>query len=779
MGRIAKDVPVSLIDASLLHAACRYGQVNLVCLLLQKFPETVLSVTNEWYHPLHVAVAYSNLELTKILVYTQVLVSQSRYSRVTGSILLETSEHLSFPLSSKPVQAKFGAPTLSGHTVLHLAVAMNNLEILSHLLKHLKDLSMSIDANDCHYTPLHLAVYLNHFEAAQILLRKGANANSRIDSSNCEKVTLSPTPLAEAAINKNLRILHLLLEYGGEDKHHDALKACLPMRHCEMIVPLLSSLIKCDDAYKSSKQPTRKERQKIKMGTIDWSNLQLTEIHPSWIAEALPVCMFLRAQSIDGSKLFECVTSINISHNKLTSLPSTIFQLPKVSFLNASNNRLEILPEINMVFNSKMDTYEWPCSGLTKVLLSKNQLSSLPEFLFDLPNLHHLDLSYNRFRTLPFAIWNSPKLYHFNCSHNQLEAIPTNWPQVLQSCTVLDSTPSPTPQQTSPSMKKKHSIQRGVSHDSSHEQVPKYLIASMRSDPDSPTNKDQERSETEGQSVSKLQDRLNICNGNLPIEWGPSDSREEIYEGLAILFLSNNQIKEIPENLPCLCPKLARLDLSHNQIAQLSLPRSFPIGLKHLSLIDNPLTEIDSENNVMKPLPCTSPQVLIDAGNVIHMDNISFCLHRQHNHLMSLSVLELNNCQLNSVNFYSPMPKRHQHRKHSDMDPLVQAMQSVNSGKRPHNVQALARLVCPLLTRLVLSHNHLIKVPESICEMTSLNSLDMSHNDIIELPATLGRLCNLWEFPLNGLKLISPPHNIIERGKTKDIIGFLWSLLQR
>ena len=63
--------------------------------------------------------------------------------------------------------------------------------------------------------------------------------------------------------------------------------------------------------------------------------------------------------------------------------------------------------------------------------------------------------------------------------------------------------------------------------------------------------------------------------------------------------------------------------------------------------------------------------------------------------------------------------------------------------------------------------------------MTSLNSLDLSHNNIIELRPELGKLGNLWEFPLDGLKLISPPHNIIERGKTKDIIGFLWSLLQR
>ena len=63
--------------------------------------------------------------------------------------------------------------------------------------------------------------------------------------------------------------------------------------------------------------------------------------------------------------------------------------------------------------------------------------------------------------------------------------------------------------------------------------------------------------------------------------------------------------------------------------------------------------------------------------------------------------------------------------------------------------------------------------------MTNLNSLDLSYNPIIELRPELGKLNNIWDFPLDDLKLISPPHNIIERGKAKDIIGFLWSLLQR
>ena len=162
-------------------------------------------------------------------------------------------------------------------------------------------------------------------------------------------------------------------------------------------------------------------------------------------------------------------------------------------------------------------------------------------------------------------------------------------------------------------------------------------------------------------------------------------------------------------------------------------------------------------------------------------DGLSYCQHRQHNHLMGLSVLEVNNCQLSSVNLYSPLRTMQPNKvKFQENElPYLAASSMPNFSRTNRSLHTLAQLVCPLLTRLVLSGNRLTKVPESICDMVSLNSLDLSYNSIIELPSSLGKLGNLWEFPLAGLKLISPPHNIIERGKTKDIIGFLWSLLQR
>ncbi len=330
---------------------------------------------------------------------------------------------------------------------------------------------------------------------------------------------------------------------------------------------------------------------------------------------------------------------------------------------------------------------------------------------------------------------------------------------------------SPTSLKTSPSYKpsRKDSDQ------------PRYLTLST----ESPSSLEEE-SDREVTPITKLQDRLNIANANLPIEWEKISTSEEHYEGMAILNFSNNLIQQIPENLPCLAPKLKRLDLSNNQLSSACIPRSFPNTLTNLYLSHNvDLKEVNTQNPTMmaKPLPCTNPQILIDSDNTIHVDNVSFCPHRSHGQLSSLSVLEISNCQLEVVNFYtpqvvSPKPPPADGGVASDIQ-AIESLRQSSRANRVTNPQSLRRLVTPLLTRLTLHHNLLSDVPESVCEITSLTSLDLSHNNIIQLPANLGNLGNLWEFPLAGLKLISPPHNIIERGKTKDIIGFLWSLLQK
>ena len=745
LGRISRDVPICLQDATLLHAACHYGRLELATLLIEKVPKLILDLTMEGYNALHVAVAHRSLDVVRLLIRKQIQLNTHRHTGLHASSIEGSASHHEVSRSSR-VPDRLGAPTRTGHTVLHFAVANNDRDTLSHLLKHLRDLQLGVDANECGYTPLHLAIFLNLSEVAHMLLRKAANANTRLDPTVQDKLaSISRTPLSEAVLNKSPNCLNLLLEHGAEDKHHDALNFSLH-QNPDVVVPLLGSLIKADDLHKPGYKQSHKDRR-MKTAAIDWSHLKLSSLPPHWIASSLPSSMFLRLQNIERSRLSEFVTSINLSHNTLAWLPAEVFTLPNLTLLNASHNHLERLPEIDLIYDEKDNSYRWPCVALSKLVISRNWLISLPEFIFSLASLTHLDLSYNRLEKLPFDLWKAPKLHHLNCSHNELLSIPTNWPRVLDECVCITS-PSPNHAPATPTAN--HTTPPLLTKSPSITKLPP-----MKENKPSKSDSDK-KEDSENTPISKLQDRLNICNGNLPVEWDASDPREEVYEGLAILDLSNNQLSAIPENLPCLCPKLVRLDLSHNDIETISLPRNFPVSIKHLNLSHNPIVELNSQQTLAIPLPCTNPQVLYDANNSIIIDNTSFCTHRSHNQMRALGVLELNNCQLEFVNLFTTQQassKKADAKKQTKSGadaaepPQVQpsgpappSSSSSSSSKRPQgSSHSLARLVCPLLTRLILSHNQLTEVPMSVCEIISLNSLDLSHNQIIELPAELGK----------------------------------------
>ena len=409
----------------------RYGRLGLVQQLVDKVPTIALSVTSEGYNALHIAVAHRQLEIVRALTQKQVSWAQYRHVRMATS----SHEQNNLKDSLGHGVAKFGSATTSGHTAIHLAVAVNDMKILSYLLKYCCELKLSPDANECSYTALHLAVYLNRADAVQLLLRRGANPNTRLDPTQLEKVSISRTPLTEATMNKNLQILNLLLECGAEDKHYDAIRICVPSRHHhELLVPLLSSLVKHDDNYKPTKNI--KDRR-YKMAMMKWSGLQLTELQPHWIMGALNRARFLCSQNIDSSRSIEFVTCFNLSNNQLKTLPPEVFCLPKLQQLILSSNELESLPEIQRMWIQSEENYIWPCYSLNKILLDKNRLVLLPEFIFSIPKLSYLDVSQNQIRKLPFAMWTAPKLHTFLCNNNEIEAIPTNWPHVMSECNVI------------------------------------------------------------------------------------------------------------------------------------------------------------------------------------------------------------------------------------------------------------------------------------------------------------------------------------------------------
>lgn len=430
----------------------RYGRYNLVNLLTEHVPQIALSMTSEGYNALHVAVAHHEVEVVKLLIEKQIRwTRKTRHLTTSGSApsangpspsAAAAIERSGMETSLSHGAARFATATMSGHSVLHFAVAVNGKENLFYLLKYHRELQLGLDSCECGYTPLHLAVFLNRMEPIKMLLNKGANPNVRMEQGVANSLSLCRTPLAEAALNKNVQVLHYLLEHGAEDRHYDAIRKCLPItRHSELGVPILASLVKHDETYKPLHKEHRSSSSRHKCVVLEWANLALTDFLPPWLLACLSKVPILR--SVDRSRLVECVTFVNLSGNQLRCIPTELLQLPKMTTLNLVGNHLEQLPELNSVYNSTEGCYQWPCHALSKVYLSKNSLRVLPEFLFSLPNLVHLDLSYNQLRELPFDLWKAPKLHTLSCSHNEVEAIPTNWPSCLTSCTVVDSSPSP------------------------------------------------------------------------------------------------------------------------------------------------------------------------------------------------------------------------------------------------------------------------------------------------------------------------------------------------
>lgn len=84
-------------------------------------------------------------------------------------------------------------------TPLNIEIAMNNKEEVIKLLENGKDIN---EVNSNNLTPLAEAIYLNYYDIAEFLIKNGASLEGN-DSFN---------PLFVAAINKNYRMIELLLK---------------------------------------------------------------------------------------------------------------------------------------------------------------------------------------------------------------------------------------------------------------------------------------------------------------------------------------------------------------------------------------------------------------------------------------------------------------------------------------------------------------------------------------------------------------------------------------
>ena len=310
--------------------------------------------------------------------------------------------------------------------------------------------NLDLDGN----TPLHLAVkgdtsivaYIDgargYFEAAETLLQHGANPN---------KPLISPTgnssALMEACLKGDVRMMGLLLKYKAQDPDLKVLSAAVMSQHDGMIGTILKYKAYLDSEYKINKAHLLQNYfgdSGESTGTIpesydsssaifpshsvviNWHGLQLPSISKSWLLES---CCLHNLNLPPSQKVLAlyAVTRMDVSKNNLASLPEEVFNLPSLRLLNASENHIAQLPD--GVVNARGDAQcvgdnSWDCPWLEDIQLQKNKLKTVSAALFKLPGLQKLNLSHNEIDRLPYEMWSSAALHDLNVSHNRLKDLP-------------------------------------------------------------------------------------------------------------------------------------------------------------------------------------------------------------------------------------------------------------------------------------------------------------------------------------------------------------------
>ncbi len=183
--------------------------------------------------------------------------------------------------------------------------------------------------------------------------------------------------------------------------------------------------------------------------TLDLSGLGLTAIPPElfeleWLTAlnlgakeepaAQAVFNFLEDIPPDIARL-KNLTTLSLSHNKLSTLPAEIGQLAELEQLDVKGNKLGMLPAT--------------IGGLTALQsfeLGWNKLEELPDEMANLHSLRSLDLSWNQLKQFPSSLTRLSGLETLDISYNQLTALPTEMTRLTDlTQLVVEGNPLVTP----------------------------------------------------------------------------------------------------------------------------------------------------------------------------------------------------------------------------------------------------------------------------------------------------------------------------------------------
>lgn len=223
-------------------------------------------------------------------------------------------------------------------------------------------LSLDNYCNNNTETALHVAVKGRHTEIVAALLQAGANPNLPIKILVGDET--EPTELISAltvtCLNREMKITDLLLKFGAVDNDCNALRIAVQNKDESLTAKLLSIKAHADSEYKINKKAMTDSAQSSHFSAlpsfghvtyssifpqvptmINWHNQQchLSQIRYQWLIDAvLHVNKKLNAKN--NELVLYAITRIDISQNSIVSIPSTIFYLHSLRYLNLAQNKI-------------------------------------------------------------------------------------------------------------------------------------------------------------------------------------------------------------------------------------------------------------------------------------------------------------------------------------------------------------------------------------------------------------------------------------------------------
>jgi Leucine-rich repeat (LRR) protein len=444
--------------------------------------------------------------------------------------------------------------------------------------------------------------------------------------------------------------------------------------------------------------------------------------------------------------------TLNISKNRLSRLNPNIQYLDKLEMLDASNNQISSIPrEIDALL------------ALKDINLSHNRLEGYPGQVYKLQNLERLDLSYNDFDSIPVETGNLEllketgewevgigmltKLKYLDFRRCRLKEWSTQLEKlgVLQDLFLSDNDIAEIPSDISElKMLRVFHISGNLIRSLPNEL---YFLPLEEFRAQSNELSDLPECSNAEEINSPNMRYLDISNNSLET----LDRRLSIFGKLKTLMAQHNHLKVLSGDCFATMSSLTYVDLSHNQLSEISASLGNAVHLTHCDLSYNNLTEVPScffRCSRLKILKLDHNMIVEVSGRVLGMINDLERLEMQHNLIQGA---------LPSLLFaikklvYVDMTHNHITEIPSDLGHWTK------------------------LIHLNLAYNSISYLPDTLGELTDLTLLKLDHNCLLELPKTFARLTKLEHLSLNSNRLYANPH-ILELLPQLHYIDLSWNV---